>query len=157
MQHITHSLGAVSDSMGAALTVIALLTVVIGWMRWMRPRYRETKQDARAIRDVIVGRPPTFDSVTRQEIQPALPGLGLRLAHQEVQLAEVATAVARVAETTQQLVEVNKTLGDHDGRIKKLEEAAVERIYSRADSTAAWKAIDAALNSTPTPTDTEGE
>ena len=40
-------------------------------------------------------------------------------------------------------------LEDHEGRIKALEVASVERIVSRAESAAGWRAMEAAALATP--------
>jgi hypothetical protein len=45
-------------------------------------------------------------------------------------------AVAKLADSSLRL-------DDHEGRLKRLEEGVVERVVTRAESTAAWRAVEA--------------
>lgn len=131
------NLAEVSATTGLALSLCALLAVLGGWLRWIRPRWRNGRREITAVRDAILGREAQFDSITGKEISPALPGMGVRMAHQEQQMELITSAVARLAET-------HERLENHESRIKKLEDAAVERVVARAESAAAWRAMEAA-------------
>lgn len=131
------------------LTVIAILTALFSWLKWLRPRYRKAQHDGVAIRDAILGRDAVVDSITGKELAPALPGIGQRMAHQEQQMTTMTNAVAQLAETHAQLIEVNRSLVDHESRLQKLEAAAVERVVTRAESAAAWRAMEAAHKAQP--------
>ncbi len=144
----------VNEATATILGIVAVLGVLLSWLRWARPRYRRTKRDGAAIRDAILGRDPIYDSITGKELAPALPGIGHRMAVQEGQMSEMTRAVSQLAETHVQLIAVNATLEDHNDRIQKLEEAAVERVVAKAESAAAWRAMEAATLATP---DAEGE
>jgi hypothetical protein len=131
-----------SDWTGVIVGVGAALGVVLACLRWVRPRFRRTVQEATAMRDSILGRDAVVDSITGAELAPALPGVGVRLAETEKHLGVLAEAVATIAES-------HVRLEDHEGRIVALERAAVERIVNRVDSAAAWGAMQAASESTP--------
>jgi hypothetical protein len=124
------------------LAMGALLSLLVGWLRWVRPRYRRTRSEVTAIRDSILGRDAIRDSITGREIEPALPGVGTRLANQEEHLGVLADAVASLAKS-------HAVLDDHEKRIAALEVASVERIVSRAESAAGWRAMEAAALATP--------
>jgi hypothetical protein len=124
------------------LALGALLSVLVGWFRWVRPRYRRTRSEVTAIRDSILGRDAIRDSITGREIEPALPGVGVRLAATEEHLGVLAQAVATIAES-------HVRLEDHETRISALEVASVERIVSRAESAAGWRAMEAAAKAAP--------
>lgn len=135
--------------------------------------------DARAFKHVVLGREPIYDSIERDRVRvPALPGIGERMEAQEVQsattsrqIAEMTTAVTTIANTHQQMIEVLKVAkeqgsrleslehdrDDHSRRLDALEAGTVERIVSRAESTAAWRAVEAAHNATPDHIDADPE
>ena len=61
---------------GWAQWLIALggaVAVIAAFLRWVRPRIRDFKHDARQIRDTLVGREATRDSITGEEISPPFP------------------------------------------------------------------------------------
>lgn len=125
------------------------MAFVGAWLAWLRPRLRKTRADGVAIRDAILGRDPVVDSITGKELAPALPGIGQRMAHQETQMSEMTRAVTQLAETHAQMAEVRAEVHGLSGRVKKLEEAAVERVVTRAESAAAWRAMEAAALAKP--------
>lgn len=107
------------------------------WRAWRAARVKVT-----AVGDAILGREAVVDTITGKEIAPALPGMGVRMAHQEQQMEAITAAVTRLA--TQ-----HEALRDHETRIARLEQAAVERVVTKAESTAAWNAVEAVANSRP--------
>lgn len=149
----------VSNALEFVLLVGAAGALVAGWIKKVKPRLREREQDRIAQRDVLLGRPPIYDTIIpTKEIAPALPGIGQRMAEQESlssrqaeQLAEMTRALTTLAESHKhQLVQDarldahEREIGDHGDRLSKLENAAVERVVARAESAAAWRAMEAA-------------
>lgn len=132
---------------GLALSLCALLAIVAGWMRWARPRIKKTREDGAAIRDAILGRDPIVDSITKKEIAPALPGIGQRM-------ATVEQALVTFAQNQHDLEELRRRVDAHDADIAALKSGSVERIVTKAESAAAWRAMEAAALATP---DQEGE
>ena len=141
---------------GAALSFCALLVILGGWLKWVRPRWRKVKNDALGARDALVGRDAIFDRVSGRQLAPAIPGIGNRMEHQEREMSEMKQAVIQLAETHTQLIRVNEALVDHEGRLMALENAAVERVVGRAESAAAWRAMEAAHKAEP-PLDAEAD
>lgn len=131
------------DGANAAVTlilgVIALVTAFASWVKWARPRLQERERDRIAQRDALIGRPPVFDSITRKEISPALPGIGQRMASVEV-------AIAQLAESNLRHHAHEQHLAKHDEQIAELQQARIERIVTRAESAAAWRAVEAVAN-----------
>jgi hypothetical protein len=117
-------------------TLLTLLTAVFAFFRWVRPKMKQAASDIRAGRDALVGREPVFDSITGAELVPALPGIGVRMSTTEQQMGVLTDAVAKLADSSLRL-------DDHEGRLKRLEEGVVERVVTRAESTAAWRAVEA--------------
>lgn len=105
--------------------------------------------DLRGFRDAILGREEQYDSITREVVVPALPGIGVRMANQETQMSEMTRAVTQLAETHTQMAEVRAEVKELNGRVVKLEEAAVERVVAKAESAAAWRAMEAAALAKP--------
>lgn len=138
---IEHADGVV----GLALSVAALVGVVFSWLKWVRPKYRSGVGQVVAVRDSILGRDAIYDSITGREIEPELPGIGRRMSHQEQQMEVLTDAVAKIAQSTSRLDEI-------DHRVKVLEDARVERVVAQAESAQAWRAIANAQES-DTPTD----
>lgn len=128
--------------MDRTVSLVLLAAGVIGalgiiWKLVVRGRgaVKEVRSDARKIRDTLVGREAVVDTITGKEIAPALPALGQRM-----DTVERAVAV---------LADQHRMLGDHEDRIKALEDARVERVITRAESAQAWSAMEAAINSHP--------
>jgi hypothetical protein len=117
-------------------TLLTLLTAVFAFFRWVRPRLKQAASDIQAGRDALIGRDAIHDTITGRELVPALPGIGVRMATTEQQMGVLTDAVAKLADSTLRL-------DDHDNRLRRLEEGVVERVVTRAESTAAWRAVEA--------------
>lgn len=121
---------------GAALTVLGVLTILVPvYLRWVRPKWRAFRHDLVAGRDALVGRDAILDPMSGTQLAPALPGIGKRMENFE-------TALLTLAENQSVLV-------NHEERLVRLELAAAERIVTRAESGAAFSAMEAAYRSTP--------
>lgn len=134
--------------MGPAETVVLSAAVVAAlaalwkyglkaWRTWRTARAKVT-----AVGDAILGREAVVDTITGKEIIPPLPGIGVRMAHQEQQMEAITAAVTRLASQ-------HEALKDHETRIARLEEAAVERVVTKAESAAAWGAVEAIAKAQP--------
>lgn len=120
--------------LGAVVGALALLWTKVGRKAWVG--YRTARAKATAVGDAILGRDAVVDTITGKEIAPALPGIGVRMANQEQQMEAITVAVTRLASH-------QETLIDHEGRLKALEEASIERVVTKAESAAAFRAIEA--------------
>ncbi|MGZ6778162.1 MAG: hypothetical protein ACXVGO_04105 [Mycobacterium sp.] len=118
------------------------LSLLAAWWRWLRPKYKRGKADGVAIRDAILGRDAIVDSITKKEIAPALPGIGQRM-------ATVEQALITFAQNRHDLDALIESHEKHDQRIRALEDAAVERVVTKAESAAAWRAMEAATLAQP--------
>ncbi|HRD59388.1 hypothetical protein [uncultured Nocardioides sp.] len=128
----------------SATTVLAL---VGGWWRWLRPRYRRLRGEVVGIRDSILGREAITDSITGREIEPALPGMGVRMAGLEQAHTALEQSQARLLDAIAALTESNAIVANHEQRISALEMASVERVVMRAESAQAWRTIEKAYES----------
>lgn len=126
-------------TISAILGGLALTGALVGYFRYLRPRYRRSKAVLTAARDSLVGREAVVDSITGKELAPALPGIGERM-------ASVETVVERIATVIEGQQAQDRRLADHESRIKVLEDAVVERVFSKAESAAAWRAVEAVAN-----------
>ena len=131
------------------LALATLLGVLIGWLHLVHPRILRGRSEVTAIRDSILGRDAIVDSITGREIEPALPGVGVRLAATEEHLGVLAESVASLVLMHERIDRVEMHDKVQDGRIDKLEEASVERIVSRAESAAGWRAMEEAIKAEP--------
>lgn len=138
------------------LGAVTLVGLVGGW--WIkrgRPRVERTRHDLAAMRDAVLGRDQVVDSITGKELAPPLPGIGVRMAHQEEQMTLLTSAVARLADLHQWRQKVEGHLEEHDAQIADLKASQMERIITRAESTAAWSAVEAVAKSHPDDEDDE--
>lgn len=123
-------------------TAGALVTLLAATYRKVRPWWKEMGRDVRAGRDALIGREAIVHPETGRELAPAVPGIGARMANVE-------TAIVAIAQQQKDIAGLQATAANHDSRIGKLELAAVERVVGKAESTAAFHAIEAALKATP--------
>lgn len=132
-----------------ALSVIALCGALLSWVRWGRPRWQNIVSDVRGIRDAMLGRDAIVDSITKKEIEPALPGIGVRMAHQEEKTDRITGTLEKLVDQQETLIKLHERVDGIDGRVRKLEEGAVERIVTRAESAEAFRAIQAVAGQNP--------
>lgn len=114
-----------------ASTLLGLLGSAITVWVFIRPMVKRSG----AVADAILGEEPVHDRAGR-EIQPARPGLVSRV-------GSVEHAVALLVETNTRLENHEDRLDGHDKAIKELQEQAIERIVTKAESASAWRAVEA--------------
>lgn len=139
------------------LAVGGALALVATFWRWLLPKYRAGKADARAIRDTLVGREATRDSITGEEIRPAIPGIGARMAEQEKHAAQVASdigiltrAVADLARTSERLDAVERNHADLAQRVTAVEQGHfLERMAGKAESIQLFRTIEQVAKNDP--------
>lgn len=135
---------------GLALTLTTLCTIVGGLVyRKLRPWLHDREKDRIAQRDALIGRPAIMDSITGAEIAPALPGIGHRMATMEGAVAELIRSSQRHEAHEAHLAHLDARADGHDHDIAELRSQTVERIVTKAESTAAWKAMEAATLADP--------
>lgn len=120
---------------GGVLSIVGLLWG--GWLKWGRPK----AQRAEAMSEAMLGRAEVRDR-SGALIQPAQPGM-------PAQVAELTDAVRELVQMQHRVDGVEAQLAAVDGRVKVLEDARMEHVVSRAESAAAYSAIEAAVNATP--------
>lgn len=138
-----------AEKLAVVVTVATLLSILGGWFRWGRPRVARAKHEATAMRDAILGRDRVVDSITGRELAEPLPGIGVRMAHQEDQMRLLTDAVSKIADSHRRLEQVEHRVDRHDEEIATLKTAQMERIVARAESAQAWSAVEAAVQSQP--------
>lgn len=124
------------------LAVGAAATMLVTFIRFIRPLWRNTKSDARAIRDTLVGREAVKDSITGEEIRPAQPGIGSRMADQELharrqstQLEILTNAVADMARASERLDAMERNHADLAQRVTAFEQGHhLERMAGKVES-----------------------
>lgn len=109
--------------------------------------------DMRGFRDAILGREPVLDTITREVIKPALPGIGTRMAHQETQMELLTVTVTKLVDQQVFQQQLAERVDSVEGRVERLEAQAVERIVSRQESANAFRAMEAAYKANPDPDD----
>lgn len=131
---------------GSALAALAALT---GWLRWVRPRYKAASNKVWGALETLTGRDAIIERSTGRVIDPPLPSMGVRLETLEVKTDDLTAIVASIAKSHAVMDNHELRLQDHDTRIEKLEAAAVERVVSKAESAAAWRAMEAVARPDP--------
>lgn len=143
-----------SAAAAAFLLLTAVLAAIGTWVKWIRPRWRRARAKWIAAQDAIIGRDAINDPITGRELAPALPGIGVRMAHQEAVSEQQAKQMGLLTDAVAKLADQGEAIEDLRTRVTELENARVERVVTKAESIAAWKAIEATAKATP---DTEGE
>ena len=131
------------EQIALAATVVALITGLAGWWRWVHPRINRVKKDGAAMRDAVLGREKVVDSITGRELAPALPGIGVRMAHQEDQMRLLTDAVSKIADSHRRLEHVEMRVDEIAEDVAVLKAGTMERIMARAESAQAWSAVEA--------------
>lgn len=141
---------------GFIIGVCTVLTFLWAGWKWARPRLAEAKADRIAQRDAIIGRPAIKDSITGDELVPALPGIGQRMANTEQQMTSLAEAMTKLADSHQLINKIGQQvaantegLASHNERITVLEEMKGERVLSKFEQIQLLKTMDTALKSDP--------
>lgn len=137
------------EQIGLTATVIGIITALASWWRWGRPKVAKARQEATAMRDAILGREPVIDSITGRELAPALPGIGVRQARTEDQMALLTEAVAKIADSHVRLAHIETRVDVIAADVADLKAGAMERIMARVEAAQAWSAVEAVANSAP--------
>lgn len=125
-----------------AVGLVALLGALLGFLKWVRPKFRAAKKDVRAGRDALLGRDAVYDSITGKEISPALPGIGQRMASTEQNVSILTVAVGRLAD-------MHDRVNGIEARVQRLEHGDAERQLARTESIELLRTIDNAIKSDP--------
>jgi hypothetical protein len=148
------SLSQTATSLGIVLTLATLVGLWLTHYKVVRPWWRRIKRDVVGGRDVLVGRPAIVDPVSKKEIAPPLASLGERLEvhgeRLEENQAEINGTLKKVVALLESQQAQDRRLNDHedqlaahDDRIVNLENGVVERVVTKAESAAAFRAIEA--------------
>ena len=134
---------------GLGISAATLVGLLVGWLRWVRPKVKSATGQVAAASDAILGREEITDNITGRTLVPALPGLGVRMAfaedsltHQQAQMDKLTDAVARLADVQQQIDDLLR-------RIVALETGTIERVATKAEAVAAWRAIERVAEGQP--------
>lgn len=138
----------------AIITLGSVCGVIAAGYKLVLPKWRKARVKWVAAQDAILGREAQYDSITGEETSPALPGIGLRITHQERVVEQLSVAVTKLVDQQVHQQRLEQRVDVIEGRVDDLEKARVERVVSKAESIAAWKAIEAATHATP---DAEGD
>ncbi len=137
------SLSQTATSLGIVLGLVSLVGALLAHYKVVRPWWRKLKGDVTSGRDVLVGRPPIIDPVSKKQIAEALPSLGERL---EVHQTKINGSLQDIVTLLESQQAQDHRINDHEARLHALETAAVERIVTKAESVSAWRAVEAVAN-----------
>ena len=145
-----------NEIVGLALGLLALMGAVAGWLKVIRPRYRAARRKAIAISDALIGREAITDTITGRELAPALPGIGARMETVEKAVTHVADLLTTQRDQDREIETLKERVTEAHKRIDNLEAQTIERVATKAESVAAWKAVAAVANQ-PDPMDDRAE
>lgn len=117
--------------------------VLVGAVRWARPRVRAVTRDSRAIRDTLVGREAQYDSITGREIAPALPSIGQRMADSDERLDRLTAVVETIADSHVRI----DALETRVTRIESIRE--IERALGKVESIQLMQTMESAIKADP--------
>lgn len=107
-------LAATESGWIAAILTAAAAILVVARAVWKRMEHWSAT--ATKVSDVLLGREAIYDSITGEEISPALPGIGNRMSTQEEQMELLTKAVSTLSQN-------HTRIDDHERRIQALEDA----------------------------------
>lgn len=137
-----------------AIGLLTLAGILLGVGRWALPRYRNARADARAIRDTLVGREAIRDTITGEEIRPAIPGIGARMADQEKHASRMAEEMVILTRAVADLASSQARLDDHERRITAIEQGHhLERLAGKAEAIHLYRAVEAIAKDEADPVD----
>lgn len=126
-KEIVLSLTELSTRAEAITAILVLMGLLVGYMRWVRPRVKRAVRTTNAIVDTLVGREAIVDHATGRVLSAEQPGIGVRMAKLE-------DVVTTMAQQDKRLTDLEVTSVDHEKRLAAQEQAAVERAVTRAES-----------------------
>lgn len=130
------------------LKVAALIASIYAGFKWGVPLLGRFLRDIRAIRDSILGREAQIDSITKEQISPALPSLGVRLASLE-QTSEFLLAKANAIEHEVRNND-GSSLKDSVDRVEQQFRSIEQSFSTMADAQKdMWRAIEAVARAQP--------
>jgi hypothetical protein len=125
----------VNGTAGLIIAVGGATAVVVTLLHQTRRAYKKGKREVGAFRDAVLGRDAIIHPDTGEELAPAVPGMGSRMATIEEAVVAMADERRRV---------------DHlEERVTVLEKKDMERALARTESIELMRTIDAALKSQP--------
>lgn len=129
-------LSGVSDGLKVVILIGGAGAVVLAFVKWVLPRWRHAKHIVIAGSHTLVGREAVVDSITGEEISPAILGVGARMANQEQQLAMLTGAVSELAIAS-------RRLDDLETRVTAIEQGHhLERMAGAVESIQLLKTIE---------------
>lgn len=136
------TLAHTNEVLAAVLAVAGLMGLVLGYLRWMRPRVGRILAVWTALVELLFGRPEEPENpITGAAPVPAVLGIGPRIAMQEQAQVEQGKQLAILTEAVAKLVDNEHRLTQLEGRVSVLEDARVEQVVTKAESAAMWSAI----------------
>lgn len=149
-------LSALSDNIAWTVAIAGGLVTLAVLARKAWRRILRAIKTGNAVVDTLVGREAIHHPETGREIVPASPGIGARMVSQEEQahrqgeqMVLLTNAVSKIADSHARLEHVESRIDAHDKAIAELKAQSVERVVTRAESAAAWRAVEAVASSSP--------
>lgn len=122
--------------------VVVIVAALAGlWFKFLRPRLHRAGQFLGRIDETINGRAETRDHYGKL-LAPAVPALADRV-------GELTDVVRELVSHREDLDSMKAAVDAHENRITRLESAAVERVVTKAESAAAWRAVEAVAQRDP--------
>lgn len=139
LDHVGEFWSSLEGWMQGVILMGLCVATLVAFFKWLAPRVSNVREDARAIRDTLVGRPASRDSITGRPIPgTARPSIGERV--------EDLTGEVRA------LVENNQRLDDHEKRIERIEDALhIDRRLDKIESVQLLRTMETAIQSEPGP------
>ncbi|TQK73356.1 hypothetical protein [Nocardioides sp. SLBN-35] len=132
-----------NDVVALAIGILTLLGLFAGYMKVVRPRIHKARATLASASDALLGRDAIVDSITGEELSPALPGVGARMAHQEQQMELLTVTVTKLVDQQVHQQKLERRVDGLEHRVKGLEDQTIERVAGKAESISAWRAVEA--------------
>jgi len=138
-----------NDIVALVLGLLAVLGALLGYLRWIRPRFKRGLGTWVQIRDSLIGREAQHDTITGREIPgSALPGIGVRMDNVERGQQQTQKALEHIATLIESQQQQDQRLDTVERRVDALEQAAIERVATKAENVAMWRGVEAIAKQT---------
>lgn len=139
---MTLDLSTFSDNIAWIVAIVGGLITLAVLARKAWKRILRAVKTGNAVVDTLVGRPAIHHPESGKELEPASPGIGARMVRLEDAFLTLVNQGDRISALEHNQIK-------HEDAIAKLEAASVERVVTRAESAAAWRAVEAVALATP--------
>lgn len=142
-------LSTFSDNIGWIVAIVLGLLTLAALTRKGWRKIRRAIKKGNDVVDTLVGRDAIYHPESGKELEPASPGIGARMVRLEDAFLTLVSQEDRISTVEHNQLAQGRRIDTHDDEIAELKAQSVERVVTRAESAAAWRAVEAIASTAP--------